>query len=263
MSDAGAPAEAIALAVEAIEARDNVEAARKAKRAAQKAKERASRDIEATVARHGSDTEATVAPIADQNSSMISKEIRKQKPEPRVCAPTPVLYGAEEVIIPLTNATHSVPQVETPTQPTAIRKPTPRQELSEALGDELAAEVIDHRQRMRKPLTPQAAARLANEFVATGMPQDAARMMIDRGWQGFRLDWFKNATFPPARAGPLNGHSAKPSTSSILRDIIDGKRHEQPDDSFDFGQTSGSAGPTIEGSVVEVLPRDGADRNRV
>ena len=78
-------------------------------------------------------------------------------------------------------------------------KPSPKSELAKAIGNELAAEVVDHRNRMRKPLTPQSAARLAEQFVATGKPQEAARMMIDRAWQGFNREWFENAR---ARDGP-------------------------------------------------------------
>jgi hypothetical protein len=69
MADAGAPMEAILIAVKAIEERDAMEADRKAKRAEQKRQERArsatidgqSRDCRATVVRQGSDNAATVA----------------------------------------------------------------------------------------------------------------------------------------------------------------------------------------------------------
>ena len=61
MTAAGATPEAIAIALDAIEERDNAEKARKAKRAEQKRAER-SRDNAATVARQGSDNAATVAP---------------------------------------------------------------------------------------------------------------------------------------------------------------------------------------------------------
>jgi hypothetical protein len=96
-------------------------------------------------------------------------------------------------------------------------KPTPRSELSAVVGDELAAEVVDHRQRMRKPLTVQAAGRLAKQFLVTGAPQDAARMMIDRGWQGFNAEWFENARSPPARASPPFG---SPLKTNVQFDVI-------------------------------------------
>ena len=62
MSELGAPAEAIALAVEAIEAEQAKDAARRAKRAEQKARERATKsDKVATVARQSCGEGATVA----------------------------------------------------------------------------------------------------------------------------------------------------------------------------------------------------------
>lgn len=61
MAAAGATPEAIAIAVEAIEARDRRETERKAERAAARKRQRMLRDMAATVARHGGDDDATVA----------------------------------------------------------------------------------------------------------------------------------------------------------------------------------------------------------
>ena len=106
-------------------------------------------------------------------------------------------------------------------------KPKPRDQLSACLGAELAAEVIEHRQRMRKPLTAAAASRLAKQFIATGSPEDAARMMIDRAWQGFQADWYANAKAtagPHGRPEPVNGEpiidlpgAGKCKESSLVR----------------------------------------------
>ena len=81
-----------------------------------------------------------------------------------------------------------------------IPNPKTRTDLQIALGDELAAEVIAHRKVMRKPLIPSAASRLAKQFLATGQPEDAARMMIDKGWQGFEASWFTKARESPKHA---------------------------------------------------------------
>ena len=135
-----------------------------------------------------------------------------------------VLYGEEVNIskLPLTVTTLPIPKIEKQAKPA---KPSPKTELVEALGDDLASEVVDHRQRMRKPLTPQAASRLAKQFLDTGRPQDAARMMIDRGWQGFNADWFANAApragpgvpvlpFPQSRQGSPNGQDSSASAAA-------------------------------------------------
>jgi hypothetical protein len=71
----------------------------------------------------------------------------------------------------------------------------------------MAAELVDHRNRMKKPFTVGAAKRLAQQFLDTGKPIEAARMMIDRAWQGFRADWFENARAPRAPPPKLNGHA--------------------------------------------------------
>lgn len=69
---------------------------------------------------------------------------------------------------------------------------TPRQALLAVLTDEWAGAVLDHRQKIRKPLTAKAAELLAKAFDATGDPNGAAQMMIERGWQGFKLEWWQN-----------------------------------------------------------------------
>jgi len=69
-------------------------------------------------------------------------------------------------------------------------KRTPRQELETVLSPELAGAVIEHRSKLRKSLTLLAAEGLAKGFLATGDPDAAARMMVERGWQGFKPEWF-------------------------------------------------------------------------
>jgi hypothetical protein len=69
---------------------------------------------------------------------------------------------------------------------------TPRQILLECLSPECADAVLEHRRAMRRPLTGRAAQLLAKGFLATADPNAAADMMIERGWQGFRPEWFDN-----------------------------------------------------------------------
>ena len=85
-----------------------------------------------------------------------------------------------------------------------------REILSAVLSPEIAAGVIDHRQKLRKPLTALAARGLVRDFVATGSPDAAAQMMIERGWQGFKPEWFANDRGAAAqpRASP-NSNSAE------------------------------------------------------
>lgn len=78
MAELGTPAEAIALAVEAIEAEQAKDAERKAKRAAQKANERARKaNDEATVERLSRDIEATVG-----DKVLSPSQEKERSPEP-------------------------------------------------------------------------------------------------------------------------------------------------------------------------------------
>ena len=70
--------------------------------------------------------------------------------------------------------------------------PTPREILLGCLLPETADGVLAHRKAMRRPLTGRAAQLLAKGFLATADPNAAADMMIERGWQGFKPEWFDN-----------------------------------------------------------------------
>src|SRR5690606_402756 len=85
----------------------------------------------------------------------------------------------------------------------SIPAPTPRQQLETVLDAERAQAVIEHRQRIRKPLTAHAARLLADKFAAVDDPNAAADAMIANGWQGFEADWLDNRQ-PRQRAGPAH-----------------------------------------------------------
>lgn len=76
---------------------------------------------------------------------------------------------------------------------------TPRDELAKVLDETRAEAVLEHRRKMRKPLTAHAAALLAGKFAKCRDPNAAADMMIANGWQGFEPEWMENrrANGPP------------------------------------------------------------------
>ena len=86
-----------------------------------------------------------------------------------------------------------------------VKKDTPRAALEAVLDAERATAVIDHRQRIRKPLTGHAAKLLANEFAKCPDPNKAADRMVRSGWTGFELEWMKR---PEARGSPAKNPSA-------------------------------------------------------
>lgn len=86
----------------------------------------------------------------------------------------------------------------------AVRATTPRDELSKVLDAVRAQAVLEHRIKIRKPLTAHAARLLADKFnQCRDGPNAAADAMIANGWQGFELDWYENRK--------SNGHARKPS----------------------------------------------------
>lgn len=73
-------------------------------------------------------------------------------------------------------------------------------ELQPTLDAEHARAVIEHRQKIRKPLTPHAAKLLAGKFAKCPNPNEAADAMIANGWQGFEPDWVTSRS-PSAQSG--------------------------------------------------------------
>lgn len=74
-------------------------------------------------------------------------------------------------------------------------------QLETVLEPERAKAVIEHRQRIRKPLTAYAAKLLAQKLAKCPEPAAAADAMIANGWQGFEPEWLENRKPRP------NGHS--------------------------------------------------------
>ena len=71
------------------------------------------------------------------------------------------------------------------------KKKTPKAALTPVLGEDLASAVVEHRQRLRKPLTVRAAEMLARQFEQYHDPPAGATMMLARGWQGFEPQWME------------------------------------------------------------------------
>lgn len=71
-------------------------------------------------------------------------------------------------------------------------------ELGKVLDAGHAQAVLDHRNRMRKPMTPHAAGLLAASLAQAPDPNAAADEMIERGWQAWKPGWGQNRG-PPGR----------------------------------------------------------------
>jgi len=110
----------------------------------------------------------------------------------------------------------------------ASSKPTPRSILLKYLSPETAEGVIAHRKAKGAPLTVMAAQELVKAFDSTGDPEDAAKTMVARGWQGFKLSWYEN--------DKSNGRNGKLSVQEAAR-----LNHER---GIDFGPAPAPYMPT-------------------
>jgi len=122
---------------------------------------------------------------------------------------------------------------------------SPSEILSGILSGETAQAIVEHRAKLKSPLTAHAAKLLARQFSAFGDPTAAAEEMIARGWKGFKPEWMANQ----ARSSPINGRH-----SSFMQGIAtrceelarEGKRESQD---------GNQAGPR------DIIPRLGAGKS--
>lgn len=129
--------------------------------------------------------------------------------------------------------------------------PTPRQILLECLSAESADAVLAHRKAKRCPVTVRAAQLLAKGFTATGDPNAAADMMIERGWQGFKPEWYDNE-----RAGNGQGKGqSRRSVSDVAPSFI-----KRLDEQFAYLDGPKDRGPD-GGPVVQFLPPQRGQRS--
>lgn len=113
------------------------------------------------------------------------------------------------------DARSQIPEEEKKEHSSSVpKKPTPRSELKTVLDDERADALLEHRQRIRKPMTVRAASLLAAKLARTGNPNAAADLMIERGWQGFEPKWLEDQGLElPRMNGSATGPPAPPDPS--------------------------------------------------
>lgn len=78
------------------------------------------------------------------------------------------------------------------------KKPSIQSKLAEILNEDTAKAVIEHRKALKKPLTIRAAELLVKSLASAPQtcgltPDQAADLMIYKGWQGFEPEWARNA----------------------------------------------------------------------
>lgn len=132
---------------------------------------------------------------------------------------------------------------------------TPLSELQTVLDAEHAQAVVDHRLKLRKPLTAYAARKLAKHIATAPDPNDAADTMIACGWAGFELSWLENRKAPTARGtGPPRKPNAFDAYEEIARERgwIDEPKFVPSPDSHDQRLSAERSEP--QSVVVDLRP---------
>lgn len=120
----------------------------------------------------------------------------------------------------------------------APAKPTPRQELLKVLDADRAEAVIEHRQRIRKPITAHAAKILAGKLAKWHDANEAADAMISNGWQGFEVEWMSRARGSPAGGGKSAFRQHQDEVTQSFRDALKGTQYDQSPHDDRQGQPS-------------------------
>ena len=125
----------------------------------------------------------------------------------------------------------------------APASPSPRKHLETVLDAERAEAVIEHRKRIKSPLTPHAAKLLAREFSKCADPNAGADRMVKDGWRGFDAKWMDRP--PKARDGP-KGRASPMDHFQNYASEINGQDRDGRGDSSDWDDATGIPVRTIE-----------------
>lgn len=139
--------------------------------------------------------------------------------------------------------------------PKGGQKKNPRQVLACVLSEDDADAVAEHRQRLKKPLTVRAAELLAGRLAAAPQTcglsaQDAANLMIEKGWQSFEPEWARNAR-------PVSPPHKPPDWQTRMNYA----RRERAWATAEWGPPPGQPGCKVPISLIQ--PGDGHDWNEL
>lgn len=133
------------------------------------------------------------------------------------------------------------------------KKDTPQAALETVLDAEHAAAVIEHRQKLRTPLTAYAARKLATQFSATPNPNEAADAMIEGGWRGFKPEWLNNRASSAHRGGTGPPQEIRTVGELAIHRLETGQSRDEPtgyasgsmDQGFERGQAESPRGAQL------------------
>jgi hypothetical protein len=158
-------------------------------------------------------TEKRKADAERQRRHRLSRDVTvtERESQDQTVTPSPQVF-------PQTPYPNPNPDIPSKRNPKGFPKGSPFDALSAVLSPETASAVVEHRQRIRKPLTFRAAELLAGKFQACPDPNAAADAMIANGWQGFEPDWLNRSQGPPR---------AKDYTQAADEIIEEMRKHER------------------------------------
>jgi len=212
----------------------------------------------ATALRHmlaaGMDHDAIVAAVADMEASVPKAASSGAERQARYRARKASQSDGSDVTsvtvteqVPPKKETSPTPPKEktTPSQsePNGSSK-TPRQALECVLDAKHASDLLDHRKRIKKPMTLRAAELLAEQLAQWHDPNEAADAMILNGWQGFKPEYLQNQR---ARGSP--GRPPQPKYDpfkALAEELSDGQDRSQGSDRRDWDDAQGVPFLTIE-----------------
>jgi hypothetical protein len=147
--------------------------------------------------------EAVECPAIDEQAERRRAADRERKREAKILRNSAESAEQAETpspkVFPHTPFPNPNPKTPSKNTPKGVQKGSPIEAFSAVLSPETAKAVVEHRQRMRAPLTFHAAELLARKFAACPDPNAAADAMMANGWRGFDAAWMERSHSPPKR----------------------------------------------------------------
>jgi hypothetical protein len=188
--------------------------------------------------------EAMEAELVPQKSA---GAIRQQRYRERNKASQTVTSDACDGQVSPKKETSPTPPKEktTPSQSeTNVSSKNPRAALETVLDAQRAGDVIEMRQRIRKPLTVRAAELLAGQLAKWHDPNEAADAMVLNAWQGFKPEYLENQR---ARGSPKFSKPERPDHfKALAQELADEQDRSYGSDRRDWDDAQGLPFLTID-----------------
>lgn len=176
----------------------------------------------------------------DENKARKNRENGKMGGNPSLCNKTENDGSVNQEVKAKKPEARSQKQDNSSNEEYILREKKPVDILLEVIDQDHSQAIIEHRKKIKKPLSERAANLLANELRKCASPNEAADEIILRGWTGFKADWldqkprFQSQTYEkPKTRNQLH----QEAVDRELAKIIHGEDHvEFTDNVIDLAQ---------------------------